>query len=290
MAYTINPMLPRVRMEAVRLIKHKRWSTRKVARYTGYAQSTIVKWCKRDKTGGWREIPTLSSKPRHHPKELKETIINEIIKTRLEINRSSEIVHKVLKDREIDISLSSVKRTLDRHNMLRKRSPWKRYHHYTERPDVANVGDLIQVDTIHLLKENNQRIYVFTLIDIFSRWTYARAYEKANTKSSIDFLRRAQLESMFEFKNIQSDHGPEFSSHFTERIKINHRHSRIRKPNDNAHLERFNRTLQEECLDKLPKDINIINKSLKKYLRYYNEERYHFGLNLKTPMQMIPSY
>jgi len=290
MAYTINPMLPKVRMEAVRLVKHKKWSTRKVARYTGYSQSSIVKWCKKDKTGGWREIPTLSSRPKHHPKELNDDIIDEIIKTRLEIKRSSEVVHKVLKNREIDVSLSSVKRTLDRHNMLKKRSPWKRYHEYTERPSVANVGDLMQVDTIHLMKENDQRIYVFTLIDVFSRWTYARAYEKSNTKSSLDFLKRAQLESMFKFKNIQSDHGPEFSSHFTERIKINHRHSRIRKPNDNAHLERFNRTLQEECLNKIPKDINIINKALKNYLRYYNEERYHFGLNLKTPMQVITSY
>jgi len=31
----------------------------------------------------------------------------------------------------------------------------------------------------------------------------------------------------------------------SKRIKI--RHTRLGKPNDNAHIERFNRTIQEEC-------------------------------------------
>src|SRR3989344_2855523 len=46
MAYDTNPKLPEIRARAVRLI-HDGWSTRKVARYLGYAQGTIVKWRKR---------------------------------------------------------------------------------------------------------------------------------------------------------------------------------------------------------------------------------------------------
>ena len=64
----------------------------------------------------------------------------------------------------------------------------------------------------------------------------------------------------------------------------------ILKLNDNAHIERFNRTLQEECLDKLPHDVRIINCALKKYLRYYNYERVHGGINYLTPMQVVPRY
>lgn len=60
--------------------------------------------------------------------------------------------------------------------------------------------------------------------------------------------------------------------------------------NDNAHLERFNRTIQGECLGALPKDTKIINRNLPKYLRYYNEKRHHFGLNLQTPLQVVRSY
>lgn len=290
MSYSKNPQLPRVRMEAVRLVKYRGWSTRKVARHLGYTHSAVVKWCKKDPTGGWRQIPTKSSKPHHHPRELPLEIVQAIIQKRQEIKRSAEVVCQELINEGLAINLSSVKRTLDRWGLLNKRSPWKRYHASMSRPYVEKPGDLIELDTIHLMKTEKERMYVFTLLDVHSRWTYARAYEKCNTRSALDFLRRAKAEAKFNFLHLQSDHGPEFSTHFTERSGVAHRHSRVRMPNDNAHIERFNRTIQEECLDSLPKNVRIINRALKQYLDYYNNRRLHFGINLKTPAQMVPSY
>ena len=86
---------------------------------------------------------------------------------------------------------------------------------------------------------------------------------------------------------LQSDHGPEFGQFFVRRIRKSHRYTRIGKPNDNAHIERFNRTLQEECLDRIPTDVSAINCALKKYLKYYNHERLHTGINFLTPMQVV---
>ena len=289
MSYSNNSNLPGIRMEAVRLVKYRGWSTRKVSKYTGYSQSVIVKWCAKDPTGGWRRIETRSSRPHHHSRELDKEVVNLIIRKRIEIRRSAEVVHKELLNNGVLVSLSSVKRTLDRHMLLNKRSPWKRYHAPMPRPEVEKPGDLVQVDTIHLTT-NERRIYVFTLLDVYSRWAYARAYERANTRTALAFLLRVRLAAPFSFLHLQSDHGSEFSTHFTERAGIRHRHSRVRTPNDNAHLERFNRTIQEECLDSIPRDVKIINKSLPKYLEYYNSKRLHFGLNLQTPLQVIPSY
>lgn len=282
--------MPRIRMEAVRLVKYRGWSTRAVARYTGFSQSVIVKWCKKDPTGGWRRIPTESSRPHRHPSQLPDTVVEAIVRKRLALKRSSEVIHYSLTEESITVSLSSVKRILDRKGLLKKRSPWKRYHAPTPRPDVEKPGDLVELDTIHLMQDRDQRIYVFTLLDVYSRWAYARAYERANTRSALNFLRRAKEKAPFQFAHLQSDHGSEFSMHFTERSGILHRHSRVRMPNDNAHLERFNRTIQEECLDKLPRNIIPINRALPEYLNYYNGKRYHFGLNFKTPLQVIPSY
>lgn len=291
MAYSNNPNLPQVRMQAVRLVKYREWSMRKVSRYIGVNVSTISRWCKKDITGGWRPIATKSSRPKNHPKQLREDIVRKIIKLRFETkNRCSEVIHQMLLNEGVKVSLNSVKRTLDRHGLINKRSPWKRYHPPTERPKADNPGDLVQVDTIHLMKNQKERIYVFTLIDVFSRWVYAKAYERANCKTALHFLRLAQFYARFKFNNIQSDHGSEFSTHFTERLGINHRHSRVRKPNDNGHLERFNRTLQEECLRKLKVDVNVINKALPEYLKYYNNERLHLGINLLTPLQVLRSY
>lgn len=67
MSYTTNKNMPRIRRDAAELVR-KGWSTRKVARYFGFNQSVIVKWVRKSKIYGYNKIPTLSSKPKHHPK------------------------------------------------------------------------------------------------------------------------------------------------------------------------------------------------------------------------------
>jgi transposase InsO family protein len=125
-----------------------------------------------------------------------------------------------------------------------------------------------------------KRIYVLVLIDVYSRWAYARCFEKMNAETSVRFFREVVRVSPFPFDMIQTDHGPEFGSWFVMRIKKSHRYTRIGKPNDNAHIERFNRTLQDECLDFTERDVSKINRALKKYLSYYNNQRMHLGINL----------
>jgi len=278
--------MPRIRRDASILVS-RGWSTRKVARHFGFNQSTIVRWFKKSKTCGNHPIPTLSSKPRHHPKQLSNDLVWKIFGQRIKNRRCAEVVHQELKNQGITVSLSSVKRTLDRHGLLKKRSPWKRYHPHVDRPYPLKTGDLVEIDTIHLMISEKKRIYIFVLIDVYSRWVYARCYGKMNSRICLNFVREAQRKASFKFNMLQSDHGPEFGNWFVTQIKKNHRYTRIGKPNDNSHVERFNRTLQEECVDKVNTNVRSINCALKKYLQYYNYERLHMGLNLKTPSQLL---
>jgi transposase InsO family protein len=286
MPYTTNPKMPRIRREAAHLVR-KGWSTRKVARHFGFSQSVIVKWFKKSFQYGYHSIPTQSSRPHHHPRELKENIIEKIIEIRLKNGRTSEVVHQELLNQGIKVSLNSVRRTIDRHGLMKKRSPWKRYHPHVDRPYSLQPGDLVQLDTIHRMISEKKRLYVYVLLDVYSRWVYAWATEKMNGATSLRFVIEAEAEAPFRFAMLQSDHGPEFGRWFVSQIKKSHRYTRIGKPNDNAHIERFNRTLQEECLDKVPNDVKKINCALKKYLQYYNHERLHLGISLRTPIQLI---
>jgi transposase InsO family protein len=290
MPYTTNKNMPRIRREAVQLSIMRGWSVRKVARHLGFHHTAVLRWIQKAKVIGNHPIPTRSSRPKHHPKELSEDIIKKIVEKRLAHNRYAEAVHKELENDGIKVSLSSVKRTLERRYLIKKRSPYKRYHPHQDRPYPLKSGDLVQTDTIHLMISEKKRMYVFTLIDVYSRWVYAKTYERINGRVSVNFIKEAEKNANFRFNTLQSDHGPEFGMWFVSQIKKNHRYTRIGKPNDNAHIERFNRTLQEECLDKLPHDVKIINCALKKYLRYYNYERVHGGINYLTPMQVVPRY
>lgn len=293
MAYTTNPKMSRLRAKAVEMVGDGK-GVREVARYFGYEPGTISKWCQKAPMPGVFEIATASSRPNHHPNETPYLLVKRALELRNQTGRCAEVIHQILLNESNIVSLSTVKRILDRAGMTKKRSPWKRRHCSIKRPKAFREGDLVEVDTIHIMQNQRDKIYIYTLLDVFSRWAFALATEKINTHQSTNFVRQALQKSPFEFTCLQSDNGPEFSQNFTERIQIIHRHSRVRKPNDNAHLERFNRTIQEEFLNKMPVDVRVINKELPKYLDYYNQERLHLGINLKTPIQIIgqvfPSY
>ena len=286
--------MPKVRQNAVKLVKIKGWSIRKTARYLGYNPSTISRWVKKAPSDLRKTIPTLSSRPKSHPRALSREIVSQIIKKRLRHNRCSEVVHRELEIDGINVSLSSVKRTINRAGLIRKKSPWKKWHFSLPRPEPQNKGDLLQIDTVHFVTSSKQRFYVYTVIDIHSRWAYAKVVKKISAGNSVKFLREARERAGFEFRMVQTDHGPEFTQHFTHQAELNgimHRHSRVRKSNDNAHIERFNRTIQEECFGtRSPINYQRYLALINDYLDYYNNHRLHLGIGLKTPAQVLRSY
>lgn len=284
--YVNNPYLPNVRMLAVRMYWQKQGGVRKIARHVGVYPSTVSRWIKKDKSFGHNPIPTLKSEPKNHPNELKAEIVQAIVNQRLKRNRCAQVIHQELINQNIKVSLVSVKRTLKRQGLIRKRSPWKKWHFSEPRPEAINAGDLVQIDTIHIQPLIGKRFYIYTLIDVASRWAYAEVTRKISATRSFHFAQRAQRKAGFKFNMIQSDYGPEFSIWFTKLIRLSgsdHRHSRVRKANDNSHIERFNRTLQEECF----KSEFITQKLINDYLKYYNNKRLHMGINFQTPLQVL---
>lgn len=223
---------------------------------------------------------------------MSEDVVSAIIKKRNGRRRCGQVVHKELERDGVKVSLSSVQRTLDRCGMLKKRSRWKRPHDATPRPQPTYAGALLQCDTVHIVTSTKKRIYVYTLIDLYSRWAYAEVVPKIGAQPSVAFISRALQQAPFRFEMIQTDNGPEFSTwctHGWHTLGIKHRHGRVRKSNDQAHVERFNRTIQEECLDLVAHSIPSLRKALSLYLPYYNNERLHMGINYLTPREVLLS-
>jgi transposase InsO family protein len=290
MSYTQNPYMPKVRRDAVNLVKYRHWSMRKVALRYGVEPSTVSRWCKHPLGTGWHEIPTRSSAPRIHPNALSAEIVYAIIQKRIGRRRCGQHIYHELKREGIPVSLPSVQRTLSRCGLLKKRSPWKRPHDYTERPEIVAPGSLLEADTVHIMLPDGSRLYVYTLIDLYSRWAYAEVTRKISSARSFNFIERAKMVAPFRFQMIQTDNGGEFQKMFRFRLfklGLNHRYSRVRQSNDQAHIERFNRTLQEECLDRTAQTLFHFRKALKTFLPYYNSERTHMGINYQTPLEVL---
>jgi putative transposase len=124
---------------------------------------------------------------------------------------------------------------------------------------------------------------------------YAEIHSHIRPGIAARAIARAEAQFGFSFQLVQADNGPEFSHYFEHRL-ANHsiltRHSRLGRPNDNAHIERFNRTIQEECLGRYL-DFRIPNQKIQtklhNYLEFYNTKRVHLSLQYRTPSQMLQS-
>ncbi len=293
MVYTTNPKLPRLRMQAVLMVRRGA-STRQAAKYFGYNQSTVARWVKRAKEEyltGSEKLVTRSSRPKSHPRALTPEIVSAIVTERLKHKRCAEVVQDSLREQGVIVSLSSVKRTLARQELLSPRSKWKRIRPHMERPKALLPGDLVQIDTVHFIDWiTSKRFYIYTLVDLYSRTAYAEVHDKLRQTISLDVTLRAQIAMGFSLTTVQSDNGPEFQSYFHDMLQakgIALRHSRVRQCNDNAHIERFNRTLQDELLGKYPTRDIVDQSKLNSYLSYYNNQRKHMGIGLKRPKDLL---
>lgn len=319
MAYSINPHLPKARAAAMRLLVEAGLPASTVALRTGVHRSTIWRWKRKwdalnariefanpNRPGRsvnmshklsfctWR-IPTVSSKPCTNPTAIPDEIVGQVLAVRAELKRCAEVVwHHLTTVLGVLVSLSSVRRILRRHHCFDgARKPRVRRDN-PRRPHVTKPGELVQTDTIHHVDPHSgKRLYYYTVIDLQTRMAYAMLSTTLRQGLAAQAVRDAQTVFGFSFAMVQSDNGPEYGRHFEQEMKragIHTRHSRLHRPNDNAHIERFNRTIQEECIGSYwRKSVPLSRRKekLNEYIEYYNNERVHLGIQMQTPAEML---
>lgn len=155
------------------------------------------------------------------------------------------------------------------------------------------VHHLWHVDTVvFTLSEGGYR-YLLTAIDDVSKLAYARLYTTHSSKQAANFLRRLHYLTEGEIINLHHDNGSEFKKDFEkgcQELSLPQWYSRVRTPKDNAVLERFNRTIQEEFVEMTDiglEDTQQFNTRLTDWLIEYNSVRPHQALDYKTPLEYI---
>jgi len=159
---------------------------------------------------------------------------------------------------------------------------------------VLYPGHCLALDTIEKQK-NGHRMYILTIIDLFTRTTFAIGTKSHSSRTFAHFFHIIKDLFPYKINNILTDNGSEFKKYFHQLTKdndITHFHSYPRTPKMNSHCERFNRTIQEEFIDfnidLLFDDITTFNKCLKEYLTFYNTKRVHYAFKNKlTPLVVL---
>jgi putative transposase len=324
MAYSTNPNLPKARAAAMRLLVEEGLPSSTVARRTGVHRSTIWRWKR-----AWDElnrqvqlanhgrpnrgtghtsafrlaartwlIPTRSARPHSHPHAISEEIVRQVLAVREQLKRCAEVVwHYCTSKLHLVVSLSSVRRILRRHHCFDGARKKRVKPDNPRRPLPTRPGELVQTDTIHHVDPfSGKRLYIYTVIDLHTRMAYAMLLPRLGAGLAARAVLNAQASFGFAFAMVQSDNGPEYTRFFEQtmqRAGIQTRHSRLHRPNDNAFVERFNRTLQEECLGHYWRRSVPLQRQAAKlaaYLDFYNHERVHLGIQLRTPAEMLQRF
>lgn len=320
MAYSTNPNLPKARATALRLLLVEGLPIQTVANKCGVHRSTVWRWRRkweirnqdiqrqnynrptRQKTAklhGYRwSIPTSSSRPHGCSHAIPDELVTLVLEVRHTLKRCAEVVwHHLVNVLEVSVSLSSVKRILRRHHCFDgARKPRVRRDN-PHRPHVTKPGELVQTDTIHHVDPRTGRqLYYYTVIDLFTRMTHVTMSTQLRQGLAAEAVLTAQRQWGFSIAMVQADNSPEYGRYFEQqmsRVGIQTRHSRLHRPNDNAHIERFNRTIQTECIGyhwskSVP--LSLQQAKLTAWLAYYNTERVHLGIQLRTPIEMLQSF
>ncbi len=153
-----------------------------------------------------------------------------------------------------------------------------------------NPGDLIQIDTI-VIYILGKKYYILTGIDILTRLAYAYVSNSHSSDTAREFLKALPSIFGYTIKKVQTDNGSEFAKHFDDacvKLNISHFWNYPRHPKQNAFIERFNRTIQEEWVATrqslfINGALDRLNEDLVSWLTWYNTVRPHWGLHLETP-------
>jgi putative transposase len=133
--------------------------------------------------------------------------------------------------------------------------------------------------------ENNRSLKTLTIVDDCTKRSPGLLVETSITaRAMINFFETLPKLP----KKLRCDNGPEMSSKefmdWAYKNKIEIEYIQPGKPVQNAFIESFNSRLRDECLnEELFHDLLDAKKKIEKWRKYYNEERPHSSIGMKTP-------
>ena len=276
-----------LKMRCVRLIEEGH-AVSEVAGLFDLSRKTVHKWLGRYRAMGVAGLAELSRRPHSSPNQ----------RLRHRDRRGPWHIAQ-----QVDLSASSVYRTLCRHGLQHLRP---KQHREVHRYEKASPGELLHLDIKELvpLRRRTAPEQQFAVLDDYSREAFSQIYPEATTRAATDFLLRALRYYRYPVQAVLTDNAlcftmrhayhPERTTLFAktcDQLGIRHRLLRPRHPETNGKVERFFRTVGEECYETIHfRSSDHRALALKGFIQYYNHRRPHFSLGGLTPVERRKKY
>lgn len=267
-----------------------------LSRQTGIRRELLSRWWKRFQELGRAGLEPRSRRPRHSSGQLATQVEQQILQLR---DRGWGPARIAL---ALDIGHSSVHRVLHRHGRNRLRQPTPRVF---RRYEKSRPGELLHLDLKYLYRwPNSSREYAYAVVDDFSREAVACIRPHRSSQDAAAFLEEVVTALPYRIEAVMTDNDLIFSmrrAYHSQRqtrfqqscrsLGIQHWLTSPHRPQTNGKVERFFRTLDEECLlIRNPGCSELRIRDVEQFVWYYNHQRPHLSLRGLTPVERRQAY
>lgn len=282
------------------------WKTKDICTFYGVPRKTLSYWVsvwQSDPDNFSKNVATSNTTPKTMPRLTDEATTALIVRLRKKSRYGPARLQLLLAERGVVMSVSGIAKVLRRAKLVktRRRKTKKKYKKYTA--FMVRPGQKVQVDVAYLPKlfGKSHRQYVYQAIDLHTRMTFSAVYPECTPQSTVAFLKRVIKFFPFAVEIFQFDHGSEFTYDMFLHIKTEHPvhtflkdlnisfcFSLVATPRTNGCVERVHRTWREEVQRWHKwKTLEALIKDNQNWMRYYNEQRPHSGIKMRTPLRQL---
>jgi transposase InsO family protein len=256
----------------------------------GVAREVLSRWWKRYEAEDLAGLQPHSRRPHTSPTEISSYLLRRVLALRGHRLSAAAIA------RRLDLGHGTVQRLLTAHGVNRLPRPIrpkpKRYE--KQRP-----GELVHIDFKYLPALRNARHdFEFAAVDDFSREAVVWIATDATSVTATSFLERVSAALPYRIEAVLTDNAFAFTmrhalhaerltrfQHACAALGIRHYLLRPYAPQSNGKVERFFRTVDDECLHVRPLfTFAARSRAVDEFVWYYNHERPHFSLAGMTPV------
>jgi transposase InsO family protein len=256
----------------------------------GVPREVLSRWWKRYEAEDLAGLQPHSRRPHSSPTEISARLQRHVLALRAQRLSAAVIAHR------LDLGHGTVQRLLAAHGVNRLPRPVrpkpKRYE--KQRP-----GELVHIDFKYLPALRNARHdFEFAAVDDFSREAVVWIATDATSVTATAFLERVSAALPYPIEAVLTDNAFAFTmrhARYAERLTrfqqacatlgITHYLLRPYAPQSNGKVERFFRTVDDECLHIRPLfTFAARSRAVDDFVWYYNHERPHFSLAGMTPV------
>jgi transposase InsO family protein len=269
------------------------------ARHFGIGRMTLYRWLRRFKQCGIIGLNECSRKPKNIRKPTTSwNVVIRTVQLRKQYPAWSKHKLKVLLEREgIKVSASTVGRILKRRGLIAKKVSQKRRKaalcpkaRFPKGLRISEAGDMIQMDTKHIMLPGGRRFYQFTAIDVLTKRKVMRVYPSESSRNGAHFLQECLLNFPFTIKAVQTDNGSPFLKEFDKLCKekgLPHYFIYPRTPKQNTYVEISQGADKREFYQQgnVCSLLPVMQRKIKEWEDIWNNVRPHEALGQLTPSQ-----